>query len=216
VLRQVQRKNARFPLVKILGLDHKNPVPGAIQDSVSTPQVAVNKFADHLPLGIAVTNILPRRLLIPRQHTSTGLLVAMASLISPLLEFDATAGAHGRVLGVDDTTVTDARREPAGKMRTARFWFCYRAREDNPYKRIRLSPESWTANDAGEFLDSFSTATRWSIAYGVHNGSLIWEHMIVSLRPWLQIRIAPSEIRRSKIDDASPAAQALSLLSRSV
>jgi len=44
--------------------------------------------------------------------------------------------------------------EPAGKMRTARFWL-YRGREDNPYKVFDFH-QSRGRDGPGEFLDSFS------------------------------------------------------------
>jgi len=180
------------------------PVPGSDYGFGVYTQVAVNKFADHLPLYRGEDIFARAGLLIPR-NTQYGLLVAMASLISPLLELMRQRVLSGRVLGVDDTTVRMQDASLPGKMRTARFWL-YRGREDNPYNVFDFH-QSRGRDGPGEFLDSFHGHAVVD-AYGVHNGVYLGAHDRIFAS------CCNSHARRkfveAKSNDAVAAAQALS------
>ena len=148
------------------------PVPGSDYGFGVYTQVAVNKFADHLPLYRGEDIFARAGLLIPR-NTQYGLLVAMAVLIAPLLELMRQRLLSGSVLGVDDTTVRMQDASLPGKMRTARFWL-YRGREDNPYNVFDFHQSRGRDGPAG-FLSDFQGHAVVD-AYGVHKGVYLGAH----------------------------------------
>lgn len=148
------------------------PVPGSDYGFGVYTQIAVNKFADHLPLYRGEDIFARAGVLIPR-NTQYGLLVAMAALIAPLLELMRQRLLSGEVLGVDDTTVRMQDASLPGKMRTARFWL-YRGRADNPYNAFDFNQSRGRDGPAG-FLNDFQGHAVVD-AYGVHEGVYLGAH----------------------------------------
>jgi len=142
------------------------PVPGSDYGFGVYTQIAVNKFADHLPLYRGEDIFARAGMLIPR-NTQFGMLLNIATLITGLLELMKSRVVSGDVIGADDTTVRVQDPSLPGKMRTGRFWL-YRGREDHPYNVFGFT-ESRGRDGPASFLKDFRGHATVD-AYGAHQG----------------------------------------------
>jgi transposase len=142
------------------------PVPGSDYGFGVYTQIAVNKFADHLPLYRGEDIFARAGMLIPR-NTQFGMLLNIAGLITGLLDLMKQRVVSGSVIGADDTSVRVQDASLPGKMRTGRFWL-YRGREDHPYNVFDFT-ESRGRDGPANFLKDFSGHAVVD-AYGVHDG----------------------------------------------
>ena len=142
------------------------PVPGSDYGFGVYTQIITNKFADHLPLYRGEDIFARAGMMIPR-NTQFGMLLNVATLVTPLIALMKSRIASGRVLGVDDTSVRMQDPSIPGRMRTARFWL-YRGRDDHPYNVFDFT-ESRGRDGPARFLKDFHGHAVVD-AYGVKDG----------------------------------------------
>ena len=142
------------------------PVPGSDYGFGVYTQIITNKFADHLPLYRGEDIFARAGMMIPR-NTQFGMLLNVATLVTPLIALMKSRIVSGKVLGVDDTSVRMQDPSIPGKMRTARFWL-YRGRDDHPYNVFDFT-ESRSRDGPARFLEDFHGHAVVD-AYGVKDG----------------------------------------------